>query len=485
MLHISPAEIDKFSVSSLITRTSNDVMQIQTFINLMLRISLMAPFMCLGGIIMAFNKSRSMSMIIFISIPVMIIFVFIIAKASTPVSILMQETFDRINLILREKITGIRVARAFGTEKYEEERFDLINDSYMKKAIYMNKIVNFLIPGLSLILYITMVALLAFGGYIAVNDSNGILIGDIIAVIQYVMQILMSVLMLSMVFMLYPRASVSMRRVSEVLELNFSVLEKETVEEQEQGLIGHVRFDHVSFKFPGAEEEVLKNISFESGPGEVTAIIGSTGTGKTTLLNLIPRFYDTTKGDIFINNINIKNLKLLKLREKIGYVPQKSFLFSGTITKNLLFGNHLASNDNLDEAVTTAQAYEFIMDKQEGFEYKISQGGTNVSGGQRQRLSIARAIVRDPEIYLFDDSFSALDYKTDSALRKALINKSKYATIIMVAQRVSTIINADRILVLDKGECVGIGRHDELLKNCKVYMEIVSSQNLESEGEND
>lgn len=472
--YFSQTEFDKFTTSSLITRTNNDVIQVQTFINMLLRVCLMAPVMCVGGIVLALAKSATMSLILLFSMPVMVVFVLFIAKIATPLSTKMQIKLDEINLVTREKLTGIRVARAFGTEGFEEERFDQVNESFMDNAIKMNIAIGIMMPGLSLILYATMVALIAFGGYQIINQNMTIPVGDVIAVIQYVMQIMMSVMMLSMIFIMYPRAAVSSKRVHEVLTT------KAVIKNHKQALYqtdkkGYVAFQNVSFTFPNATQPALKDISFTSGPGEVTAIIGSTGSGKSTLINLIPRFYDIQQGEIMVDGVNVKDLDIEILREKIGLVPQKAFLFHGTIEDNVGYGN---GDDEkvIEHAVRIAQSYDFVMAKEGDFSSMISQGGTNVSGGQRQRLAIARAIARKPELYIFDDSFSALDYKTDAALRKALLAEAKDATVILVAQRISTIKDADRILVLEDGYCVGMGKHEELLKNCDVYKEIVYSQ---------
>ena len=473
--YFSQTEFDNFSTSSLITRTNNDVIQVQNFMNMLLRVCLMAPIMCVGGIIMALAKSTSMSMILLISMPIMILFVLLIGKIVMPLSIKMQTKLDEINLVTREKLTGIRVARAFGTENFEENRFDKVNKDFMKNAMKINTTIGIMMPGLSLILYATMVALIAFGGYQIINMTSAIPIGDVIAVIQYVMQIMMSVMMLSMIFVMYPRAAVSAKRINEVLDTASIIATNENAT-QETAQKGYVSFRNVTFTFPNAISPVLENISFDSAPGEVTAIIGSTGSGKSTLVNLIPRFYDVQQGEVLVNGVNVKDMDLEVLRGKIGLVPQKAFLFKGTIAENVGYGNENSTEEDVEHAIKIAQSYDFVMDKDGGFEAPISQGGTNVSGGQRQRLAIARAIARKPEIYIFDDSFSALDFKTDAALRKALLEEAKDATVILVAQRVSTIMNADRILVLEDGKCVGLGKHDQLLESCEVYKQIVSSQ---------
>lgn len=482
--YYSQTEFDGFSTSSLITRTNNDVVQVQTFMNMLLKVCLMAPIMCIGGVVLALAKSVTMSMILIVSLPVMIAFVLIIARLASPLSRKMQEKLDEINLVTREKLTGIRVARAFGTEQFEEERFNRVNDEFMVNTVRMNSVMGIMIPGLSLILYATMVALIAFGGYQIINVHTAIPIGDIIAVIQYVMQIMMSVMMLSMIFVMYPRAAVSAGRINEVLDTVPVVADCDGAV-TETGIKGYVSFRDVTFTFPNAEAPALEHISFDSSPGEVTAVIGSTGSGKSTLINLIPRFYDVQEGEILVDGVNVKEMSLETLRGKIGLVPQKAFLFRGTIAENVGYGQEEPNQANVEHAVMTAQSYDFVTAKEGGFDAPISQGGANVSGGQRQRLAIARAIARKPEIYIFDDSFSALDYKTDAALRKALLSEAKEATVILVAQRVSTIKNADRILVLEDGRCVGQGRHEELMKSCEVYREIVYSQLTQEEAEKD
>lgn len=482
--YYSQTEFDGFSTSSLITRTNNDVVQVQTFMNMLLKVCLMAPIMCIGGVVLALAKSVTMSMILIVSLPVMIAFVLIIARLASPLSRKMQEKLDEINLVTREKLTGIRVARAFGTEQFEEERFNRVNDEFMVNTVRMNSVMGIMIPGLSLILYATMVALIAFGGYQIINIHTAIPIGDIIAVIQYVMQIMMSVMMLSMIFVMYPRAAVSAGRINEVLDTVPVVADCDGAV-TETGIKGYVSFRDVTFTFPNAEAPALEHISFDSSPGEVTAVIGSTGSGKSTLINLIPRFYDVQEGEILVDGVNVKEMSLETLRGKIGLVPQKAFLFRGTIAENVGYGQEEPNQANVEHAVMTAQSYDFVTAKEGGFDAPISQGGANVSGGQRQRLAIARAIARKPEIYIFDDSFSALDYKTDAALRKALLSEAKEATVILVAQRVSTIKNADRILVLEDCRCVGQGRHEELMKSCEVYREIVYSQLTQEEAEKD
>lgn len=470
----SEMEFDKISTSSLITRTTNDVMQVQTFLNILLRISLMAPFMAVGGIVMSLAKSVKLSMVLLVSMPLLLAFVFVMGSRIMPLSTSMQEYLDEINLVIREKLTGIRVARTFGTEVYEEERFKKVNETFMHKSVRLHTLMSVLMPGLNLILYGTTLVLLAFGG-LQILGGTSLPVGDIIAIVQYVMQIMMSVLMMSMVFLVYPRAAVSSKRINEVLTINPFISNVQNPVTQ-TSLKGHVSFRNVSFTFPDAKSPVLKDISFDSRPGEVTAIIGSTGSGKSTLINLIPRFYDVQCGEVLVDGVNVKEMDLYTLRNKIGLVPQKTFLFKGSIAQNVTCGNKTCMKEDIEQALRVAQAYDFVMDKEEGLETLITQGATNISGGQKQRLSIARALTKKPSIYIFDDSFSALDFKTDAALRKALLKEARNASVILVAQRVSTIKDADQILVLENGHCVGRGRHEDLIKHCKVYQEIVYSQ---------
>lgn len=479
--HFSQAEFDRFSTSSLITRTNNDVTQVQNFINMFLRVILMAPVMCVGGIVLAYLKSPSMSTVLLISMPVMLGSVLLIAWRAMPLSTVMQEKIDRLNLVLREKLTGIRVIRAFGTEHHEARRFSRVNHDYMKNAMRLQRVMGLLTPVLSLVLYGTTVALLSLGGWQLAQGGQGLLIGNIIAVIQYVMQIMMSVMMLAVVSVMYPRAAVSARRIQEVLEAEPTIREplepKSPIKER-----GRLEFRGVSFTYPGAAEPAVRDISFQAGPGEVTAIIGSTGSGKSSLLNLIPRFYDVTEGQVLVDGVDVREFQLDDLRGRMGYVPQKAFLFSGDIEENIRFGNENAGEEQIEHAAQIAQAADFIAAKDDGYDSPIAQGGSNVSGGQRQRLSIARAVVRKPEIYLFDDSFSALDFKTDAALRRALAAETQNATVVIVGQRVTSIQGADRILVLEDGACVGMGRHEELLESCAVYREIVQSQTKGDKG---
>lgn len=468
----SRSEFDQFSTSSLITRTNNDVVQVQNFLNMFLRITLMAPILAIGGIVLAFQKNAMMSLILLISMPVMIVAVVAIGKKAVPLSKKMQKELDRINLVIREKLTGVRVARTFGMEDFEEARFEEVNRSFMETAIRMNTVTALMMPALNFVLYGTTIALLMMGG-VQIASGNDLLIGDVIAVIQYVSQIMLSVILMSVLFVIYPRTIVSFDRIDEVLNREPKI---RSGEKKASDLRATVEFKNVSFSFPHADLPALKNISFRSRPGEVTAIIGSTGSGKSTLIQMIPRFYDAASGEVLVNGINVKDWELSSLREKIGYVPQKAFLFQGTIEENVGYGMKSAKSEEMEHALKIAQSYDFVSEREGGMGAEVEQGGANLSGGQRQRLSIARAIARRPEIYLFDDSFSALDFKTDAALRKALFQETKDATVLLVAQRVGTVRNADRILVLEYGACVGEGTHEELMKSCEVYREIVYSQ---------
>lgn len=477
--YFSQTEFDRFSTSSLITRTNNDVVQIQNFLNMFLQISLLAPILAIGGIVLAFQKNASMSFILLVSMPVMVFGVVAIGKKAIPLSKEMQRELDRINLVIREKLTGVRVARTFGMEEFEEERFDEVNSAFMNAAIRMNTVAALMMPLLNLVLFGTTVTLLAYGGF-QITRGNLLRIGDIIAVIQYVSQIMLSVILMSVLFVIYPRAAVSSQRIDEVLMREPEIRSgKKTTSE----LHATVEFKNVTFSFPHADIPALKNISFRTAPGEVTAIIGSTGSGKSTLVQLIPRFYDADSGEILINGIPIREWDLPSLRRRIGYVPQKAYLFQGTVAENVGYGLTNSDKAAMEHALQISRSHDFVSEREGGLSAEVSQGGANFSGGQRQRLSIARAVARQPEIYIFDDSFSALDFKTDAALRKALCAETGDATVLIVAQRVGTIRNADRILVLEHGNCVGEGTHEELMKNCAVYREIVYSQLSKEEAE--
>lgn len=466
-------ELNHFSTASLITRTNNDILQIQNFLIMALRVALMAPIMCIGGLILAFGKSPEMSKVLFFSIPLLLIVVVMIGKKALPLSKSMQNKLDRINLVMQEKLTGVRVIRAFGTEAFEQKRFQGANQDLMVTTRRMQRMMSSLMPASMLILNGTAVALVWFGGH---NVPYGnIMLGDVIAVIQYVMQIMMSVMMLSMIFVLYPRAAASAERIQEVLNMPLSIQEP-ALPQAEPEQKGYLTFEDVTFTYPDADEPVLEHISFAAKPGQTTAIIGSTGSGKSALVSLILRFYDAQQGKILVDRLPIKDYTTKQLRKKIGYVPQKALLFSGTVEENIRYGKPDATEAEIKHAAAIAQATEFIEKMPQQYQSEITQGGGNVSGGQRQRLSIARAIVRKPEIYIFDDSFSALDFKTDAALRAALAKETQDATVIIVAQRISTIMNADQIIVLEEGKIMGLGTHEELLKTCETYQEIVYSQ---------
>ncbi|SHE78384.1 ABC transporter ATP-binding protein [Clostridium fallax] len=466
-------EFNKFGTASLITRTTNDINQVQQVIIIMLRMIVTAPMMCIGGIIMAVSKDAKLSLIILIVIPILALTIFGITRQGIPLFNAMQKKLDKLNLVLREKLTGVRVIRAFNRDDYENKRFNKANKDLTDTAIKVNKIMAALMPSMMIILNLTTVLILWFGS-IRVGDGN-MEVGNLMAFVQYVMQIMFSLIMVSMMFVLIPRASASATRINEVLDQETSIKDLDK-EENFNDKKGYIEFKNVTYRYEGAETPAIENISFSAKPGEVTAIIGGTGSGKSTIVNLIPRFYDVKEGSILVDGVDIRNVDQKSLRQKIGLVPQKAVLFSGTIEDNIRYGKEDASLEEIKNAAKTAQAFEFISEMKDGFDSIIAQGGNNVSGGQKQRLSIARALVRKPEIYVFDDSFSALDFKTDAKLRHALKDETKESTVIIVAQRVSTVMDADRIIVLDDGKVKGIGTHKELLKNCKVYCEIVESQ---------
>lgn len=478
VISFSNSEMDKFSTASLITRSTNDIMQVQMVVVMILRMVLYAPIMGIGGIIKVVNTGTGMGWIIVIAVAAIMSLVAILMAVAMPKFKIMQKLVDRLNLVTREILTGLPVIRAFSREEYEEERFDKANSDLMKTQLFTNRVMTVMMPFMTLIMNGISVLIIWFG---AKGIDNGEMqVGDMMAFLTYSMQIVMSFLMLTMISIMLPRAAVSAGRINEVLESVPSVTDKENAEEK--GITaGKVVFDNVSFSYGDSEEKVLRDITFTAEAGETTAIIGSTGSGKTTLINLIPRFFDVTEGKITIDGTDVRDFTQHYLRENIGLVPQKGVLFSGTISSNLSFGIEEATAEQLAEAAEIAQARNFIEEKDEKFESPIAQGGTNVSGGQKQRLSIARAIVKKPKIYIFDDSFSALDYKTDAALRKALHEKVADSTVIIVAQRISTILNADKIIVLDEGKIAGIGKHAELLENCEIYNQIASSQLSESE----
>lgn len=470
----SNAEFDKFSTASLITRSTNDITQIQTLMVMMIRMVFYAPILGVGGVIKALEKSNQMSWIIALAVVLLLGLIVVVFTIALPKFKAVQKLVDKLNLVVRENLTGMMVIRAFNTQKFEEKRFDEANNNLTKTNLFVNRVMVFMMPIMMLIMNGTTLLVVWVGAHEVANSTMQV--GDMMAFMQYAIQIIMSFLMLSMMFIMIPRASVSAGRIAEVLETKETILDPISPLQLNASGKGIVEFQNVSFKYPGAEEEMLKNVSFKAEAGKVTAIIGSTGSGKTTLVNLLPRFYDVTSGDIKIDGVSIKSVKQKDLRTLIGYAPQKASLFSGTIESNLLFGDENANLDQINEAIEIAQANEIVKEKPEGLKAPISQSGGNVSGGQKQRLSIARALIKKPKVYIFDDSFSALDYKTDSALRAALKTKTNNATVILVAQRISTIKNADQILVLDEGKLVGSGTHADLMSNCKTYQEIALSQ---------
>ncbi|CEP80233.1 ABC transporter ATP-binding protein [Paraclostridium sordellii] len=474
VVSFSNKEMDEFSTASLITRSTNDIQQVQMLMVMLLRIVFYAPILAIGGFIKVLNTNTSMAWIIGVAVLAILSVVLVLFGLVMPKFKSVQKLVDKVNLVTREMLTGMLVIRAFSTEKHEEKRFDKANTDLMKTNLFVNRAMSMMMPTMMLIMNVITVVIVWNGAHSV--DSGSMQVGDMMAFIQYTMQIIMSFLMISMVSMILPRAVVSMGRIDEVISTDLIIKDKKETQSFDENKKGIVEFKNVSFRYPNAEEDVLSNITFTAKPGQTTAFIGSTGSGKSTLINLIPRFYDVTEGEILVDGVNVKDVTQHELREKIGYVPQKGVLFSGTINSNLRYGKKDVSEETVRKAAEIAQASEFIDVKPKKFETEISQGGTNVSGGQKQRLSIARAIAKDPEIYIFDDSFSALDLKTDAALRKSLNEETGDSTVLIVAQRISTIINADQIVVLDQGKVVGIGTHKELLKNCEVYNEIALSQ---------
>jgi len=471
-------EFDKIGTATLITRSTNDITQIQMVTMMIMRMMIAAPIMAVGGIIMALQQDKSLTWVFAVAIPVLGIVVLVIASKVIPLFRQLQGKIDRINLVLREKLTGVRVIRAFNKTAYEQKRFEEANVDLTNTYIKANIIMAFLMPLIMLVMNCTSLAILWFGGIrISIGDMD---LGALAAFTQYAMQIMFSMLMLAMMFVMVPRAQAAAARINEVLETPSEIKDPDQPKSSFSGK-GHVQFKNVSFRYPGAEEPAIKNISFEAHSGEITAIIGSTGSGKSTLINLIPRFYDVSSGSILIDGIDTREISQETLRHKIGLVPQKTTLFSGTIAENIRFGKNEASDEEISHACEIAQASEFIANMDGGYEHCLAQGGSNISGGQKQRLAIARALIRKPEIYIFDDSFSALDFKTDALLRAALKKEIADSTVFIVAQRVGTVMDADRIIVLDQGEIAGIGTHRELLESCKVYQEIVSSQLSEEE----
>ncbi|MEN2775906.1 ABC transporter ATP-binding protein [Acetivibrio clariflavus] len=472
--NFSNAEMDKFSTSSLITRTTNDINHVQMLVMMMIRMVFYSIVMAIGGIIKAVSKSQSMTWVIAVAVIAVMGLILVVLVVALPKIKLIQKLVDKLNLVTRENLSGMMVIRAFNTQKFEENRFDKANQELTKTNLFVNRVMAVLFPSMSLVMNgITL--LIIWVGANQIADSN-MQVGDMMAFMQYAMQIMFSFLMLSFMFIMVPRASVAAQRIAEVLDTEPQIIDPKEPKSFNSAEKGVVEFRNVSFRYNDAEEDMLKNISFKALPGQTTAIIGSTGSGKTTLVNLIMRFYDVTEGQVLVNGIDVREVTQHDLRDRIGYVPQKSLLFSGTIESNMKYANENASEEDINMALEIAQALGFVNEKPDGIKSDISQGGGNVSGGQKQRLSIARALVKKPDIYIFDDSFSALDFKTDSALRKALKERLQSATVIIVAQRISTIMNAEQIIVLDEGRIVGRGTHKELMESCPTYQEIALSQ---------
>jgi ATP-binding cassette subfamily B multidrug efflux pump len=482
-------EFDQLGTASLITRTTNDITQVQTVLTMMLRMMISAPMMMIGGIIMAVSEDAKLSLIFVVVIPLLVGAIFFIGMKGLPLFKAIQVKLDKLNLVLREHLTGIRVIRSFNRIGHENRRFTEANRDLTDTAIKVNKIMAALMPMMMIVMNFSMIAILYYGG-IRIGDGD-LKVGSLMAFIQYAMQIMFSLIMVSMMFVLIPRASASSTRINEVLGMKPDIndptkaeLDKTlslTKRDGRDEMHGYVEFDNVSFSYPGAEQPALSGISFSARPGEVTAIIGGTGSGKSTLLSLLPRFYEVGEGAVRVDGVDVREMTQEELRNKIGYIPQKAVLFTGTIKENIRYGKDDATDEEIIHAAKVAQALDFVSGMKDGFDSEIAQGGNNVSGGQKQRLSIARALVRRPEIYLFDDSFSALDFKTDAKLRAALKGETTESTVLIVAQRVSTVMDADRIIVLDDGQIVGTGTHRELLENSEVYREIVSSQLSEEE----
>jgi len=473
--HLSIHQFDRFSAASLVTRTTNDTTQVQQMLIMMLTMVIVAPMMAIGGVILAVSQDAELAWVLIAVMPVMAIVFGVILRGAIPLSQAMQVRIDRLNLVLGEGLSGVRVIRAFDRGAHQRDRFDRANLDLTNTAISMNRLIAVLMPALILMLNLTSIAIIWFGSHRI--DEGTMQVGAMIASLQYAMQILFAVFMVTAMFVMLPRASASAARINEVLETAPEIVDPATaVKPQVATKRGHVEFDNVTFQYPGAEEPALTGVSFTAHPGEVTAIIGGTGSGKSTLAGLIPRFYDVNQGRVLVDGVDVRNMTQADLRARIGYVPQKAVLFTGTVAANIRYGRENASDEEVRHALTIAQALDFVEALPEKFESAVSQGGINLSGGQKQRLSIARAIVRKPDVYVFDDSFSALDYATDAKLRAALRGETANATVFVVAQRISTVINADRIVVLDNGRVVGIGTHAELLERSEIYREIVASQ---------
>jgi ATP-binding cassette subfamily B multidrug efflux pump len=477
--NFSSVEFDKFSTASLITRSTNDVTQVQMVIFMILRMVFYAPIIGVGGVIRALGKGASMWWVIAVSLIALLSLILTVFSIALPKFKIMQSLIDRLNLVTRENLSGMMVIRAFNKQAFEEQRFDKANRDLMKNGLFVSRVMVTMMPVMMMIMNGVSLLIIWVGAHQVAKSTMQV--GDMMAFMQYAMQIFFAFMMLSMMFIFLPRASVSGGRIADVLETDITITDPQTPQLLPEPFTGRVEFRNVSFRYPGAEDDVLHNITFTAEPGQNTAIIGSTGCGKSTVINLIPRFYDVTEGAIYVDGTDIRQVRQHDLRDKIGYIPQKGMLFSGTIESNLLYADKNASADDLRSAADIAQASEFIFASEEGMATEIAQGGMNVSGGQKQRLAIARALVKKPPIYIFDDSFSALDFKTDSALRRALKEKTGDSTVMIVTQRVATIMNSDQIIVLDDGKVVGKGKHRELLENCKTYREIAFSQLSEEE----
>ena len=474
-------EFNNFSTASLITRSTNDVQQMQMVVIILFRMVLFAPIMGIGAVIKASNMAPSMTWIMGIAVAVLLIIIIILFVVAVPKFKIVQQLIDKLNLVTRQNLTGLRVIKAFNTEDYEKDKFDDVNKDLTKINLFVNRIIVIMQPIMMLIFNLTTIAIIWIGAHRI--DVGELQIGDMMAFMQYAMQVIISLLLVSIIFILLPRASVSAQRISEVLGASLHILDPK----KPKKAIGHgeVIFKNVSFSYPDADVPVLYNISFTAKPGETTAIIGGTGSGKSTVVNLIPRFFDVTSGEILIDGVNVKDIKKKDLRRRIGYIPQKGILFSGTIESNIKYGKPNATMHEVQEAARVAQATEFISKLEDGYNSHVAQGGSNFSGGQKQRLAIARALLINPDIYIFDDSFSALDFETDYKLREELKTITKNSTVIIVAQRIGTMLHADKIIVLDNGRVVGIGKHKELLKNCRIYKEIANSQLSEKELKNE
>lgn len=486
--NLSMEEVKNFQASSLITRTTNDITQIQMFIAMGLQLLIKSPITAVWAVTKILGKNLTWSMITAIAVVILLVTILVLMIIVMPRFKIVQNLIDKINGVTRENLTGIRVVRAFNAEKYQEDKFEKVNNDLTKNQLFNQKAFSVMQPVMYLVMYFLTLSIYFIGAGLieSANMTDKIsLFGDMVVFSSYAMQVIMSFLMLAMIFMMLPRANVSAKRVNEVLDTVISVKDGKGAKAKE---VGTVEFKNVSFKYPDAEEYLLEDISFKVKKGETIAFIGSTGSGKSTLINLIPRFYDATKGEVLVDGVNVKEYKLKDLYNKLGYIPQRAVMFNGTVSSNIAYGENgkgEITKEKIKDAVKVAQAEEFVSKMENTYDAHIAQGGTNVSGGQKQRLSIARAIARDPEIYIFDDSFSALDYKTDSVLRKELKKYTKDATILIVAQRIGTIMNADKIIVLDNGKCAGIGTHKELLKTCDVYKEIALSQLSKEELENE